>query len=159
MIESIKDIINDVLTRLEMDVKIPNTNEARKLVFETGMLESAYKHLEQIGGGPAISFWQLEVGTVQDIWENYILFRKPYIESFYKMGLVEEDLTFNVITNIALACAFCRVFYRRKPGAIPTTMPGRAAYYKRYYNTAHGKSTVDRYIAVNMPHIDPSEPA
>ena len=159
MISSIKDIINDVLTRLERDVKIPNTNEARKLIFETGMTESGYRNLEQIGGGPGISFWQIEIGTVQDIWENYISYRKPYIESFYRMGLVEKDLTFNVLTNIALAAAFCRIYYRRKPGAIPRTMPGRAAYWKEYYNTIRGAGTVDHYIAANMPHIDPSEPA
>ena len=159
MIDSIKDIINDVLTRMERDVKIPNTTEARKLVFETGMAESGYRNLEQIGGGPGVSFWQIEIGTVQDIWENYVLYRKPYIESFYRMGLVEDDLTFCVVTNIALACAFCRLYYRRKPGLIPSSMPARAAYWKRYYNTAKGRGTVDHYIAANMPHIDPSEPA
>ena len=86
MIDSIKDIINDVLTRLERDVKIPNTQEARKLVFETGCAESGYRNLEQIGGGPGISFWQIEIGTVQDIWENYVVYRRPYIESLFKMG-------------------------------------------------------------------------
>ena len=149
MIESIQDIINDVLTRLE-DVGIPNTEEARYLVFETGMAESGYRHLEQIGGGPGISFFQLEIGTVVDIWENFVLYRKPLIEALYKLGLVEEELTFSVLTNIALATAFCRIYYRRKPGAIPGTMPGRAAYWKKYYNTAGGKGTVDHYIGANM---------
>ena len=149
MIDSIKDIINDVLTRLE-EVGIPNTEEARNLVFETGCAESGYRHLEQIGGGPGISFWQLEIGTVVDIWENFVVYRKPYIEILYRMGLVEEELTFCVFTNIALAAAFCRIYYRRKPGAIPGTMPGRAAYWKKYYNTAGGAGKEDRYIAVNM---------
>ena len=163
MIESIKDIINDVLTRLERDVKIPNTQAARKLVFETGMAESGYRNLEQIGGGPAISFWQIEIGTVEDIWENYVIYRKPYIESLFRMGLIEKDLTFCLITNIALAVAFCRLYYRRKPGAIPKSMPARAAYWLKWYNTGgvhgRGKGTVDHYIAANMPHNDPSEPA
>jgi len=158
MIKSIKDIINDVLTRLE-EVGIPNTEEARNLVFETGCAESGYRQLEQIGGGPGISFWQLELGTVVDIWENYVVYRKNYIELLYKMGLVEEQLTFCVLTNIALAAAFCRIYYRRKPGAIPGTMPGRAAYWKKYYNTAGGAGTVDHYIAANLLHIDPQEPA
>ena len=148
MIESIKDIIDDVLNQLE-DVGIPNTEEARYLVFETGMAESGYRHLEQIGGGPGISFFQLEIGTVTDIWENYVLYRKPYIQALYKLGLVEDALTFSVFTNIALAVAFCRLYYRRKPGAIPGTMPGRAAYWLKHYN-AGGKGSVDHYVAANM---------
>ena len=148
MIESIKDIIDDVLDRLET-VRIPKTEEAAHLVFETGMAESGYRHLEQIGGGPGISFWQMEIGTVQSQWENYILFRKPHIELMYSMGLVEKDLTFCVLTNIALAVAFCRIYYWRKPGAIPGTLPGRAAYWKKHYN-GPGKGTVDHYVAANM---------
>lgn len=114
MIESIKDIIDDVLDRLET-VRIPKTEEAAHLVFETGMAESGYRHLEQIGGGPGISFWQMEIGTCMSQWENYILYRKPYIELMYSMGLVEKDLTFCILTNIALAAAFCRIYYWRKP--------------------------------------------
>ena len=157
MINSIKEIINDVLTRLENDIKIPNTEEARNLVFETGMAESGYGHLEQIGGGPGISFWQLEIGTIQDTWENFILYRKPYIEAMYKLGLVEDQLTFCVLTNIALAAAFCRLYYRRKPGAIPGTIPGRAAYWKKHYNTIRGKGTVDHYVALNVGFTNPNE--
>ena len=149
MIESIKDIINDVLENLT-EIGIPNTEEARNLIFETGMAESGYRHLEQLGGGPGISFWQLEIGTVVDIWENYVVYRKPHIEALYKLGLVEKQLTFSVLTNIALAIAFCRLYYRRKPGAIPATMPGRAAYWKKYYNTAGGAGSVDHYVAANM---------
>ena len=155
MIESIKDIINDVLTRME-DISIPNTAEARNIVFETGVAESGYRHLEQIGGGPGISFWQLEIGTVQDIWENFILYRKPYIEAMYKLGLIEDQLTFSVLTNIALASAFCRLHYRRQPGPIPGSLPGRAAYWKKYYN-GPGKGTVDHYIGTNMDYLDPGD--
>ena len=149
MIESIKDIIDDVLNQLE-DVGIPNTEEARYLVFETGMAESGYRHLEQIGGGPALSFWQIEDWVCQDIWDNFIVYRKPYIQAMYKLGLIEESIPFCVFSNIALAAAFCRIYYRRMPGAIPNSMPERAAYWKRFYNTVEGKGTVDHYVGANM---------
>ena len=157
MINSIRDIINEVLTLLE-GVGIPNTEAARSLVFETGMAESGYRHLEQVNAAnPAISFFQIEPWVCQDIWENFVLYRKPYIEVLYKMGLVEESLQFCLFTNIALAAAFCRINYRRKPGSIPVSMPGRAAYWKKFWNTSKGKGTVDHYVAANMPHIDPRE--
>ena len=150
MIESIKDIIDDVLTSLE-DVGIPNTEEARALVFETGMAESGYRALEGYGrGNPAVSFWQIEPATIRDIWENYISYRKKLITAVYKLGLIEESKEFCIFSNIALASAFCRIHYRRQPGSIPESMPARASYWKKWYNTPKGKGTVDHYIAANI---------
>ena len=150
MIDSIRDIIEDVLDGLE-DAGIKKTKEASNLVFETGMAESGYRALEGYGSGnPAVSFWQIEPATIRDMWENYISYRKPLIEATYKLGLIEEKKEFSIFSNIALASAFCRIHYRRMPGAIPKAMPGRAAYWKKHYNTRLGKGTVDHYVAANM---------
>lgn len=46
-----------------------------------------------------------------------------------------------------LSFIFCRLKYRLIPAAIPSTVEGRAEYWKRYYNTVAGKGTVDEYIA------------
>ena len=148
MINSIKEIIDDVLTRME-GIGIANTEEARNLVFETGMAESGYRHLKQIGGGPALSFWQIEDWVAQDIYDNFITYRKAYIELVYKLGLIESDIPFCIFSNIGLAAAFCRLHYRRKPGAIPGTMPGRAAYWKKHYNTPLGRGTPEHYLEAN----------
>ena len=150
MIKSIKEIINEVLDGLE-DAGIKKTKEASDLVFETGMAESGYRALEGYGSGnPAVSFWQIEPATIRDMWDNYITYRKPLIEATYKLGLIEEKKEFCIFSNIALAVAFCRIHYRRQPGAIPKTMPARAAYWKQHYNTKLGKGTVDHYVAANM---------
>jgi hypothetical protein len=149
MIDSIKEIINDVLIIMEEELNIPNTEEARDLVFETGMAESHYKNIEQIGGGPGLGFFQCEINTCYDIWENFVVFRKPYIETLYKLGLVEDRMTFCLLTNIALQVAFCRIHYRRQPGAIPKSLPARANYWLKYYN-AGGKGSVDHYVGANM---------
>ena len=150
MIKSIGEIIDEVLHQLE-SAGIPRTVNAYDLVFETGQAESGYRALEGYGeGNPAVSFWQIEPATVRDIWENYISYRKPMIEAVYKLGLIEDKKVFSVLSNIALAAAFCRIHYRRMPGAIPENMPERAAYWKKFYNTYKGKGTVDHYIAANM---------
>ena len=148
MISSIREIIDEVLTQLE-DIGIKKTPESFDLVFETGMAESHYKHIEQIGGGPGLGFFQCEVNTCYDIWENFVTFRKPYIETLYKLGLVEDRMTFCLLTNIALQVAFCRIHYRRQPGAIPKTLPARANYWLKYYN-AGGKGSIDHYVGANM---------
>ena len=149
MKQTIKDVINDVLTRLE-DVGIPNTEEARELIFETGNAETGYRHLEQMGGGPAVSFFQIEANTIKDIWDNYIIYRKPLVQKAYELGFIEEDMTFSVMTNIAVAIFFARIYYRRKPGSIPTTTSDRADYWKKHYNTEGGKGTVKHYIEANL---------
>ena len=152
MIESIKEIIDEVLFQLE-DAGIQRTEEAQAMVFETGMAETGYRHLDQMKakkGIGAVSFWQIEPATIRDIWDNYISYRKPLIQATYKLGLIEENKVFSVYSNIALAAAFCRIHYRRFPKAIPKTMPQRANYWKTFYNTIKGKGTVDHYVAANM---------
>ena len=150
MRDTVKKIINDVLDRLE-EVDIKNTKEARDLVFETGMAESGYRALEQMSaseGIGALSFWQIEPKTIDDIWQNYIVYRKPLIEMAYSLGYREDEPHFCILTNIALAVMFTRIYYRRKPGAIPDEIEDRASYWKRHYN-CHGKGTVEHYLHAN----------
>ena len=149
MKSTIKEIINEVLSRMET-LKVPNTIEARELIFETGNAETGYRHLEQMGGGPSLSFWQLESNTIQDIWDNYISYRTNYIQMAYELGLRDGELDFCVMSNIALAVFFTRVYYRRQPGAIPLTPEERADYWKQYYNTEGGKGTVKHYLEANV---------
>ena len=57
--KEMKNIILEVLTKLEKETKIKNTKEAVDLIYETGMAESGYRALVQ-NGGPALSFFQLD---------------------------------------------------------------------------------------------------
>lgn len=45
-----------------------------------------------------------------------------------------------------LAAVFARLFYKLIPDAFPADLPGRAAYWKRFYNTFDGRGTVDDYM-------------
>ncbi len=148
MKKTIKQLIKDVLEILE-DGGIKYSDDAVELVYETGNAETNYRHLEQIGGGPGISFWQIEIATLQDNWDNYIVFRKKLIEVLYRLGYIEKDPTFSALTNIAVAIAMCRIYYWRQPGSIPKTMSGRAEYWKKRYNTEQGAGTVRHYMEAN----------
>ena len=148
MKETIRGLIVEVLEKLD-DAGIRYSPEAVDLVFETGNAETLYRHLEQMGGGPAKSFWQVELNTLADNWENYIVYRKPLIECLYSIGFIEKDPEFSIVSNIAVAIAMCRIYYYRQPGSIPKTIEGRADYWKKTYNTEGGKGTPKHYLEAN----------
>ena len=148
MKETIRKIIRKVLERLS-DSGIKYSDNAEDLIFETGNAETGYKHLEQMGGGPAVSFFQIEKNTIKDIFDNYVVYRKPLIACLYKLGFIEEYPNFSVMTNIAVAIAFCRIYYRRQPGSIPKKKGNRAIYWKKYYNTEGGRGSVEHYLESN----------
>ena len=147
--KEMKNIISEVLTKLEKETNIKKTPEAVNLIYETGMAESGYRALIQKGGGPALSFFQIEPATAKDIFNNYVEYREPLVEALIHLGLAPMDLDFSVKTNIAIAICMCRFHYRRVPSAIPKTKEGRAKYWKAHYNTELGKGTVEHYLKAN----------
>tara|TARA_R110002020_G_scaffold288669_2_gene504138 strand:- start:7440 stop:7892 length:453 start_codon:yes stop_codon:yes gene_type:complete len=149
MKNQMKDIIAEVLAMLEKQTGIPKTREAVNLIYETGMAESGYRALVQKGGGPALSFFQIEPATGRDIFNNYVEYRQNLVESMINFGLDPMNLDFCIKTNIAIAICMCRFHYRRVPSAIPKTKNGRAKYWKKHYNTELGKGTVEHYLDAN----------
>lgn len=148
--DTFKSIVKDTIKRMELVNPKFYSPEAVDLVYETAVVESGnFKYLKQIKG-PAIGFTQLEPETVWDCWENYIVFRnvlKHFFEEELKFD--HNDLAFCVLTNLALQVAFARIWYYRRPGKIPTTLEGRARYWKIHYNTIKGKGTVEHYLELN----------
>tara|TARA_R100001594_G_scaffold141731_1_gene187997 strand:- start:334 stop:786 length:453 start_codon:yes stop_codon:yes gene_type:complete len=149
MKNQMKDIVVEVLAMLEKQTGIPKTREAVNLIYETGMAESGYRALVQKGGGPALSFFQIEPATGRDIFNNYVEFRQKLVEALINFGLDPMNLDFCIKTNIAIAICMCRFHYRRVPSAIPRTKEGRAKYWKTYYNTVKGKGTIEHYMEAN----------
>ena len=147
--KEMKNIISEVLTKLEKETNIKKTPEAVNLIYETGMAESGYRALVQSGGGPALSFFQIEPATAKDIFNNYVEYREPLVQALILLGIDPMDLDFSVKTNIAVAICMCRFHYRRVPSAIPKTKEGRAKYWKKHYNTELGKGTIEHYLKAN----------
>ena len=141
--KDVKPIIHKVLTDLNM-----HSEEACDLVYRTGMAESGYRALAQMGG-PAISYFQLEPDTINDVIKNYLYYRKPLMDKLVKMGLDESDPNWSVMTNIAVAIAMCRLKYRRDSEPIPKNLQGQAQYWKRVYNSELGKGTIEHFIKAN----------
>ena len=60
------------------------------------------------------------------------------------------DIRKLVHTNLAddplLSFIFCRLHYRLRPEPIPSSLRGRAEYWKQFYNSMAGKGTVTHYL-------------
>ena len=117
---------------------------AAQLVYRTGLAESGYRVTRQVGGGPALGYWQMEPATEIDIQENFLEYR-PALEE--KLWLV-ADGPHNLETNHMYACAMCRVHYMRVSAPLPDAddLEAQAAYWKQHYNTPLGAGTVEHFM-------------
>lgn len=133
------------------------SKHASDLVFETGLVESRYEYLMQLGSGPAKSFFQVEPSSAVDNIANYLSFReidrtKMAEASFLPVEYwesINENFWENLLKyNIACGIIHCRLKYWRAPEKLPTTLEERASYWKQFYNTAEGAGTESHYIEI-----------
>ena len=123
---------------------------AEQLLLGTALAESNLNFVKQIGGGGAMSFFQIEKATYLDIMR--------YLRRSDNKGLKDRIMTAcyievfpeptAMIWNMRLACLMARVKYLMVPEPLPLPydIDGFAQYWKRYYNTKEGKGTVEHYI-------------
>lgn len=137
-----------------------------RLVMGTGAQESGFKFLHQLGGGPALSWWQIEPATEKDVNENYVGYHKDLIVKLQALLCSVPSLKTSPLEwNPKYACAICAFCYARHGAALgepilslwPTSMGtyGESTYeeiekmaktYKKWYNTANGKATEAEFI-------------
>lgn len=132
------------------------TSSAIVLVTGTALAESNAAYLRQVtnsGYGPARGPWQMEPLTHDDCWTNWLRFPSQSGASTAIREMIGglpavADL---MMTNLAYACAMCRVKYYRSPAALPRPddAEGMSLYHKKYYNTALGAADP----VVNVAHF------
>jgi hypothetical protein len=126
---------------------------AENLVLGTILTESRGEYLKQVGGGPALGVIQMEPATHDDIWINWLRYKRTLamkvreLETAARITLGAQELT----GNLYYAAAMCRIFYRRLPDALPEAGDpvGMAQLWKHRYNTELGAGTVSEAI----PHF------
>lgn len=124
---------------------------AERLVLFTGAHEGrGFDLIEQIAG-PALSWWQIEPDTYQDLLANSmpgIQRARPVVAVAYRGLIRHRFASYPPAEELArdpmLACATCRLLYYRKPEPLPHAddLPGLAAYWKQHYNTRLGDGRV-----------------
>jgi hypothetical protein len=123
--------------------------EAEDLLLGTALVESGLKVVTQFKGGPALSFFQIEPATYVDCVSYLTRINRNLgeriLSSIYAAVFPEAQA---LAWNMRLAVLIARTKYFMVPEALPKTtdVAGMAAYWKKHYNTAGGKGSVDKYV-------------
>lgn len=129
---------------------IPYSLAAEQLLLATAAQESKGRYLRQLGKGPAVGLWQMEPFTHDDLWRTTLVGPDNPLAGKLRTMIVDGlPRAEQMVGNLYYACAMARVFYRRIQAPLPPVFDARAMgdYWKKYYNTVHGKGTVDEFIA------------
>ena len=133
------------------------SDNAVKLILATGIVESRYEYLRQLGDGPARSFWQVEPSSAVDNLVHYLKHRPKLMKKCAEATLVDlkhwqtydEGLWEEILEkNIAAGIVHARLKYWRVPRRMPSTIEGQANYWKKYYNSELGKGDPEHFIEV-----------
>ena len=151
-------LIDDVLWKMGM-----HSEDAVELVFLTGLVESGYKYISQIGSGVARSFWQVEAATAKDCIDNYLIYRDNTFnkcasamqrKSQELVDMSENELQELLWHDMSAGIVFCRIKYRRDRKPIPKDIDGLARYWKRVYNTELGAGTLEHFHSMSLKRKD-----
>jgi hypothetical protein len=133
------------------------SESAEILLIGTCGLETNYgSYVKQVGGGPALGIYQMEVATHLDCWKNY-LNRSILGRNVLDVSAVSFDFISSLtppseplIYNLYYATLMARVHYLRVKEPLPTATDavGLATYYKTYYNTNMGKADLSNAVDV-----------
>jgi len=139
----LRDVIEPVLKDMAMDGAA-----AEKILMMTACHESmGFRYRAQVGG-PALSFFQIEPNTLDDLYENYLAYRpdkQALVDAYLPEGMDRLEALEN---EDQYACAAARMIYWRVPESLPdvTDDEGLAAYAKQYWNTELGAATAEKYL-------------
>jgi len=137
-------VIRPIITHLNMW-----SASAENLLLGTAAQESHMgTYLRQWDAGPARGIYQIEPDTHDDIWRNYLKFRKALKAKVTSMRAEWSTPIDQLMTNLAYTTAMARLVYRRVPTALPeeNDIEGLAGYWKEHYNTSKGKGTEEEFV-------------
>ena len=158
-ISQMKSLVHD--TCIKMDSRFAS-DDAVNIVLATGIVESRYEYIRQMGDGPARSFWQVEPASAVDNCQHYLKYRTELMKGCAVASFVdikywqtfEEEMWAEILEkNIASGIVHCRLKYRRVPKKLPSSLEAQADYWKKYYNTEGGKGDPEHFIEVCKKYL------
>lgn len=120
---------------------IPRSREADQQSLMTVAAEvGGWDRRKQIGG-PALSWWQIEPDTIEDIQRNWLDYREDANAIVWAQARPATDLAQAVYDDPIVAAMLARIVYRRSPEPFAPVDDwiGQAKLWKSVYNTEDGK--------------------
>lgn len=137
-------VVRPTLSFLDM-----HSPAAEELMLGTMAHESIMgKYCRQVGGGPALGFWQVEPNTEADNWDNWLKYRPEIAAKVRVLMRLAPEADNQLVTNAQYSCAHGRIkLWRAKPPLpLSNDTPGLAQYWKNFYNTNKGAGTPEQWI-------------
>lgn len=142
-------VIEPSLDKIEL-----NSPAAVNLLLGTAAVESNMgEYIHQVGGGPALSIYQIEPKTHESILKDFLQY-KPNLEAMViklKIPSLSDDE--NLLGNLFYATAIARIKYYWCPKALPDAddVEGLARYWRNVYNSPLGAfedaEAINKFIA------------
>jgi hypothetical protein len=120
-----------------------------ELLLGTALHESqGFRYRHQLGG-PALSYFQVEPKTHDDIWKNYLVYRKSLSASVTSLlSAPGANKLAELENNDRYAAAIARIRYARVAASLPPAghLSEQAHFWKSHYNPIRGRGTETQYI-------------
>ena len=123
-----------------------NTPARWQIVTGIGNVESGYQAIVQYGGGPALSFWQIEPSCFHDLFKNFLMYRPDLLNSVTLCLDGQEPTPQRMVWDCRFAALICALIVYRSPLALPAynDTPAQVNYWLSDYNTPMGAGTSER---------------
>ena len=145
--DDVRIMIAEALSELNTGKIKLDSNPAIELLMGTWAVESNGGHfLKQLGGGPALSAWQIERVTYNDVIGRIPKHFRDVLSDTIGKPVADDDFP-KIENNHKFAVQIARLKYYLIPEELPYNTIERAKYWKKYYNTPLGAGTVDKYMS------------
>ena len=113
------------------------------LLLGTAIQESHLESMTQDGGGPGLSYFQIEPATFYDIYDRYLP-KRPLLLRAVNGFLMPAKLPIEQLDgNQYFACAVARMKFWMSPTPLPApgSIDQMGKYWKTYFNSPKGRGT------------------
>lgn len=153
--------LRDVIIRPTLQALGLDSPAATNLLLGTCAQETLLgKYLVQVGIGfkGGIGIYQMQKASYQMIWERMVAGNRP-MQARMKLLLNYAGMppAERLASDLVLATAMTRLYYYAINAPLPAAddIPGLAAYWKKWYNTASGKGTEQQFVQNYEAYVCP----